>query len=78
MPKDNVIELKKPEPFIEGFLSRHRDLRDNQDRQRVVRNGYLPGREIQTGIGPVAVKVPRALDRQPDHESSPIDSICTI
>ena len=60
------------EAEIEGFLSQYRDLRDNQDRQRVVRNGYLPERKIQTGIGPLAVKVPRARDRQPDHESEPI------
>jgi transposase-like protein len=96
MPKDNVIELKKPERFvddpitdvlrtgarklltealeaeIEGFLVRYRDVRDTQDRQRVVRNGYLPERQIQTGIGPVSVKVPRARDRQPDHESGPV------
>jgi len=96
MPKDNVIDFKKPEPFvddpitdvlrtgarklltealeieIEGFLSQYREFRDNQENQRVVRNGYLPERDIQTGIGPVAVKVPRARDRQPDHESGPI------
>jgi putative transposase len=96
MPKDNVIELKKPERFvddpitdvlrtgarklltealeaeIEGFLAQYRDLRDTQDRQRLVRNGYLPERQIQTGIGPVSVKVPRARDRQPDHESGSI------
>ena len=96
MTKDNVIEFKKPDTFvddpitdvlrtgarklltealeaeIEGFLSQYRDLRDSQDRQRVVRNGYLPEREIQTGIGPVEVKVPRARDRQPDLESEPI------
>jgi hypothetical protein len=57
------------EAEIEGFLSQYRDLKDNQDRRRVVRNGYLPEREIQTGIGPVAVKVPRARDRQPDYGS---------
>jgi hypothetical protein len=34
--------------------------------QRVVRNGYLPEREIQTGIGQVQVKAPRIRDRQPD------------
>ncbi|MBW2035516.1 MAG: transposase [Deltaproteobacteria bacterium] len=96
MTKDNVIEFKKPERFIddpitdvlrtgarkllaealeaeiEGFLAQYRDLRDNQDHQMVVRNGYLPERQIQTGIGPVAVKAPRARDRQPDHESRPI------
>lgn len=38
----------------------------------MVRNGYFPEREIQTGIGPLAVKVPRARDRQPDHESGHI------
>ena len=25
----------------------------------VVRNGYLPAREIQTGIGPVTVQIPK-------------------
>jgi len=96
MPKDNVIELKKPEPFvddpitdvlrtgarklltealeaeIEHFLIQYQDLRDDLDRKRVVRNGYLPEREIQTGIGPVPVKAPRIRDRQPDNESGPI------
>jgi putative transposase len=96
MAKDNVVDLKKPEPFvddpltdvlragarklliealeaeIEGFLSQYRDLRDHQARHRVVRNGYLPEREIQTGIGQIPVKVPRARDRQPDRESGPI------
>ncbi|MDY6974199.1 MAG: transposase, partial [Thermodesulfobacteriota bacterium] len=60
------------EAEIEGFLSQYKNLRDRQDRRRVVRNGYFPEREIQTGIGPVEVKVPRARDRQPDHESEPV------
>ncbi len=33
-------------------------------RARLVRHGYLPEREILTGIGPVAVKVPRVRDRE--------------
>jgi putative transposase len=57
---------------IEDYLSRYKDLRDNQNRRRVVRNGYLPEREIQTGIGPVPVKVPRARDLQPDQDPGPI------
>ena len=36
---------------------------DGQGRRAVVRNGYLPEREIQTGIGPVKVRVPKARDR---------------
>jgi len=33
------------------------------EKARFVRNGYLPEREIQTGIGAVGVKVPRVRDR---------------
>ena len=32
-------------------------------RQRLVRHGFLPQREIMTGIGPVAVRCPRVRDR---------------
>jgi len=48
---------------IEEFLGRYQELRDSQGRQRVVRNGYLPEREVQTGIGSIPVRVPRARDR---------------
>ena len=37
--------------------------RDAKGRRLVVRNGYLPEREIQTGIGPVKVRVPKIRDR---------------
>lgn len=45
------------------YLAQHGELKDEQGRQRVVRNGYLPERTIQTGIGEVAVKAPRVRDR---------------
>ena len=32
---------------------------------RIVRHGHLPEREVMTGIGPIAVKVPRVRDRGP-------------
>lgn len=38
-------------------------LKDEGGRQRVVRNGYLPERKIQTGIGEVPVRAPRVRDR---------------
>lgn len=38
-------------------------VRDLNGKQAVVRNGYLPERAILTGLGPVAVKVPRVKDR---------------
>lgn len=37
---------------------------DEQGRTLVVRNGYQPEREIQTGIGPVTVKVPKVRSRE--------------
>ena len=55
------------EAEIESFLRQYKDLKDSKGRQRIT--GYLPEREIQTGIGPVSVKVPRARDREPDNAS---------
>jgi transposase-like protein len=51
------------EAEIEIFLNQYKDLRDETGLQRIVRNGYLPERQIQTGIGPVPVEVPRTRDR---------------
>lgn len=96
MSQDNVIELKRPEFFIDdpitdilrngarrlleqaleieidSFLSQYAELRDDSGRKRITRNGYLPERQIQTGIGQVPVKVPRVRDRKPDYESEGI------
>ena len=44
-------------------LAQYAALKDEQGRRRVVRNGYLPERRIQTGIGAVAVRAPRVRDR---------------
>src|SRR5215203_2767225 len=51
------------EAEVAEFVRRHRELKDEHERQRVVRNGYRPERTIQTGIGDVTVKAPRARDR---------------
>jgi len=45
------------------LLARYADRHDSEGRQAIVRNGYLPEREVQTGIGAVRVKVPRVRDR---------------
>ncbi len=44
-------------------IAQYAGLKDEQGRQRVVRNGYLPERSIQTGLGEVAVRAPRVRDR---------------
>lgn len=51
------------EAEVETFLEQHRELRDEQGRARLVRNGYLPERRVQTGIGAVNVQMPRVHDR---------------
>ena len=51
------------EAELQEFLAQYVDQRDEQGRQVVVRNGYLPERTIQTGVGDVAVKVPKVRDR---------------
>jgi putative transposase len=49
---------------ISNFIEEYRDLVDPQGRQRVVRNGYMRAREIQTGVGQVEARIPRARDQQ--------------
>jgi putative transposase len=44
-------------------LAQYADRCDGQGRQAIVRNGYLPECEVQTGIGAVRVQVPRVRDR---------------
>jgi len=51
------------EAEVAEFLARHTEKRDAAGRLRVVRNGYLPQRTIQTGIGDVPVSAPRVRDR---------------
>jgi putative transposase len=52
------------EAEVQEFLTRHAPLKDGNHRQRVVRNGYLPERTIQTGLGDVAITAPRVRDRE--------------
>ena len=47
------------EAELEEQLSAHAERRLPDGRAAVVRNGYLPEREIQTGLGPVTVKIPK-------------------
>jgi transposase-like protein len=53
------------EAEVATFLASHADLVDEAGRRRLVRNGFLPERTIQTGIGEVPVRQPRVRDRGP-------------
>jgi putative transposase len=54
------------EAEVAALLNRHADKLTDDGRQRLVRHGHLPEREIVTGIGPVAVRCPRVRDRIDD------------
>ena len=47
------------------WIAERSNLRDQHGRRLVVANGYLPERQVLTGVGPVSVKQPRVDDRRP-------------
>jgi transposase-like protein len=51
------------EAEVAALLGWHADKLTDDGRQRLVRHGHLPEREIMTGIGPVPVRCPRVRDR---------------
>ena len=51
------------ETELETLLTAHEHIRLLDGRQAIVRNGYLPERTIQTGIGNVEIKIPKIRDR---------------
>jgi transposase-like protein len=51
------------EAELATLLEQYGNVKTLDGRRAVVRNGYLPEREVVTAIGPVAVKVPKVRDR---------------
>lgn len=51
------------EAEVAAFLKQHGSLKTDEGKSVVVRNGYLPKRAIQTGLGNIEVKVPKVRDR---------------
>jgi transposase-like protein len=51
------------EAELQELLAEEAKRRSEEGRAGVVRNGYLPERKLQTGIGPVTVKIPKVRSR---------------
>ena len=47
------------EAELQELLEEHAERRTAEGKAGVVRNGYLPERELQTGVGPVTVRIPK-------------------
>jgi putative transposase len=52
------------EAEVNEFVGRFETILDSSGKRAITRNGHLPERTIQTGIGDIAVKAPRAADRR--------------
>jgi len=48
---------------VEEFVQKHATLRDESGRKIVAKNGYMPQRDIITGMGLLTIKQPRIDDR---------------
>lgn len=54
---------------IQKYIDKYKDKKTADGKNIVVRNGYLPEREIVSGIGPLKIKQPRVDDRKlPEEE----------
>src|SRR3954454_24328900 len=52
------------ESEVAAWIDAHDPLVDDRGRRQVVRNGHLPERAIQTGLGEIEVKQSRVHDRR--------------
>jgi len=59
---------------VEEWLSQRAHLQDEHGHRQVVRNGFLPKREITTGVGLVEIQQPRVRDRRPSDQAEPFNS----
>jgi len=62
------------EAEVAAYLDARSGLQDEAGRQQIVRNGYLPQRNVLTGVGSVEVKQPRVHDRRPAAEREKFSS----
>lgn len=68
--REGAVELLATAVRVEvaGWIDARTHVVDGDGRRQVVRNGFMPQREIVTGIGPVKVKQPRVHDRRTQEE----------
>lgn len=56
------------EEEVNLFLEVHSSKVDGDGRRLVVRNGYMPARELVTGVGNLDISQPRVRDKSPESE----------
>ena len=63
---------------VTAFIAAHGDLEDDAGRRRVVRHGHHRERQVQTSIGPVAVRCPRVGQWLVDGHAFVFRSCCRL
>ena len=63
---------------VEEFIAQRAHKVDENGKRLVVRNGYLPPREVVTGAGALEIQQPRARDNDPDCHFAPetVPAVC--
>ena len=56
------------EAEVAAYIEERATITDENGRRQVVRNGYMPEREVVTGIGPLPVRQPRVHDRRSESD----------
>lgn len=59
---------------VSDWIDNHAHLKDGNGYRQIVRNGYLPERNITTGLGDMQVRQPRVHDRRPAGEKEKFTS----
>ncbi len=54
------------------YVQKFKEMKDEMNNRLVTRNGYLPARDIQTGIGPINVRQPRVRDKRDEEAFSSV------
>ena len=58
------------EAEVEAYVTEFADVRAEDGRRLVVRNGHCASREVQSGVGPIEVSRPRVNDKRVDKEGN--------
>lgn len=62
------------EAEVAEWIDSHQQVKDQQGRRQVVRNGYLPERKLVTPVGELTIEQPRVHDRRPADQREPFRS----
>ena len=63
---------------LEELLVEHAGRRTETGTAGIVRNGFLPERELQTGVGPVTVRIPKVRAKTGEAGDVPVGTGTTL